>query len=365
MHLPPPTLGLRIRPLTDDEHALAWVARLPELLTTFAAATPRALKQGARGSVWRARLGPKGRTRDVVLKCRPVRGLGQRLRVALRWSSLDREALGAEMLVAARIPTAQPLALVTGQSVIAAASREDRVRSQCLISMALPGKSLLEHLRDRDLSLVDERHLCAEAGRLVAHFTALGLFNRDHKPSNLMVVPPTGQGSGSPSGSQPDRAPGLALAVIDPRGVARGKRPRQMLASLMIEPLGVRCPPRRAVRARVLHAYVSETILGVQASALSDAESSSSPTEAFYRSLTSSDDQSREADSPVSEAGAQGSDEASTATPRIEPLPPAIERAAVKDLWRAIDAAIAAHGDPRPKDSPFPAGDGVNAGAGT
>ncbi len=116
---------------------------------------------------------------------------------------------------------------------------------------ALPGKSVLHHLADRDLTVRQQHTLAAELGRIVARLRARSdwrghAHNRDHKPSNLIVTsldPPQ-------------------VAIIDCVAIRRdwfdSDQPFRMLADLLIEPLGVGHPPRRTLMMRALLAYFRE-----------------------------------------------------------------------------------------------------------
>ncbi len=211
----------------------------------------------------------------VVLKVRRGGGLSEALKIAARESQLHRQWRGTELLARAGIPTATGLALWSG--------RED---GQVVVVAAferLDGEDLI-HLYERG---VLTGRLAREAGRLAGQVLRAGLFNRDQKPSNIIAL-----------------ADGR-LAVVDTVGVRR-LRPGErlalrtrsqhspavpMLASLVIEPIGVRRPPRRTLCWRGLQGF----------------------------------------------AAAAGID----------------ERAILKALWGSIAAHITAHEDPTPQDSPL------------
>jgi hypothetical protein len=100
-----------------------------------------------------------------------------------------------------------------------------------------------------------EEALVAEAvGRQVAEMVERGRYNRDHKPSNLMVRWGVG-----------DRAGEAEVVVLDTVAVLP-VRPKhatvphavRMLTSLVLEPLGCGCLPRRTVRMRALRAMLEE-----------------------------------------------------------------------------------------------------------
>jgi hypothetical protein len=219
-----------------------------------------------------------------VMKVRRARSLVDRVRFLLRLSPLDREVFGAQMLAAMGVATAEPLAIGVARGSVGAL--------QCVLTAVVDGDSLLELIAARGRGVRREHEIADAVGVQVAHFFACGVYNRDHKPSNLIVT----------GGVDGDGVP--VIAVIDAAGVRRGKKPKSMLASLVIEPLGCGCLPRRALMMRALRAYMGGVLAGMEA----------------------------EAESGM----ARG-----------------VERAAVKDLWRAVARMVAEHGDPTPRDNPL------------
>ena len=92
-----------------------------------------------------------------------------------------------------------------------------------------------------------QHDLARRAGELTARLAAAGLFNRDHKPSNIIVEH---ERPGAP------KSPGLVL--IDTAGVTRlgARRPERMLFNLVVEFVGTRTLPRRTLLMRALRAYL-------------------------------------------------------------------------------------------------------------
>lgn len=224
-----------------------------------------------------------------VVKVRRPRSLVDRVRFVLRLSPLDREVFGAQMLAAMGVATAEPIAI--------GMARGGGGMLHCVLAAEVAGRSLIELLAGPACGVRREHAIADAVGVQIAHFFACGVYNRDHKPSNLIV---TGGGDGR------DDAP--VIAVIDPAGVRRGKKPKSMMASLVIEPMGCGCVPRRALMMRTLHAYMRGVLAGLDV----------------------------EAD------GTRASD-----TDRR------VRSAAVKDLWRAVARIVAEHGDPTPVDNPL------------
>jgi hypothetical protein len=110
------------------------------------------------------------------------------------------------------------------------------------------GKTLLEVLDEIARGVgpgVREQHAIARAvaEMMVTMVAKAGVYNRDHKPSNLVV--------------RSDEKGAWTVALIDCVGLrwvwpADDGDSRRMWASLMIEPIGCGCRPRRALWGRVL-----------------------------------------------------------------------------------------------------------------
>lgn len=123
-----------------------------------------------------------------------------------------------------------PIALLGGRLA-------DGPRYQATVTLERAGPTLLEALGadNGDTALAAARAAGAHAARLLA----AGVWNRDHKPSNLMF-------DGPPDG--PIDPGGLRLIDLD--GLRKGappEAPARMLASLIIEPVGSARPLSPAV----------------------------------------------------------------------------------------------------------------------
>jgi tRNA A-37 threonylcarbamoyl transferase component Bud32 len=172
--------------------------------------------------------------RGVVVKVREIRGPWARLKCALGRGKGDRHWRGAALLTGKGIATARVFALARGRL----GGRE----CEMLAMEHVHGPTLL---RVMDAARrggagapgVREQHALARAvGLQVARMGEL--FNRDHKPSNLIVR-------------------GGEIVVIDCEGVRRAVIPgaARMFASLLIEPTGCGVPPRRSLRMRAVLAW--------------------------------------------------------------------------------------------------------------
>lgn len=203
--------------------------------------------------------------RGVVVK-RWLPSAWTRFRSGISGSKSERHWRGAAWLTRHGIDTARCLAMAHDASIIA--------RCDYLIMEELTGPTVLDVLtraRQRDASAAgragedahaehaangeanaaeagagkravgvrEELAIAREVGRQIASMIAHGRFNRDHKPSNLIVVWRGGR---------------AGVAVIDCvailplwRGGGAGGSLERMLASLCIEPLGIGVVPRRSL----------------------------------------------------------------------------------------------------------------------
>jgi hypothetical protein len=152
--------------------------------------------------------------RDLVFKTEPIDTLSRVLQSRAGRSRAHRAWNGARWLIEHELPTATPLALIVGRS--------GPTRVECLVLESIDGHTLLEQLANETGS--PRTHELADVvGRDIAKLFLAGRFNRDHKPSNLIVDP-----------IEP------RVTIIDTvaiRPIASGLEPlERMLASLVIEP---------------------------------------------------------------------------------------------------------------------------------
>lgn len=183
---------------------------------------------------------------DVVVKCRGAGGLAERMKSVARRGRFERHWRGAERLAAVGVATARPLLLASGE--------QGGRRVEVLVMEALAGRTLLAHLAERDLSPGQERAVARALGLLLARLWLAGVFNRDSKPSNLLVT----------SAGAPLDGDGAGLAVLDCVGLRPGPRAGfsaplfAMLASILREPLGCGLRLGAAERQRVVRAMLDE-----------------------------------------------------------------------------------------------------------
>ena len=173
--------------------------------------------------------------RDVVVKCRPIGSLAERLKLVIQHDRGDRHWKGATWLARHGFRTASPYVMAT------AALNGEAV--ELLVMEALAGQSVLEHLAAADLGVRQEHAVAAALGQMIMRLSGRQHYNRDSKPSNLMVIQTTD---------------GPEIAIIDSVAIRPSAQAEQMFASLVIEPIDQGCPPRRALMMRALRAAAEE-----------------------------------------------------------------------------------------------------------
>lgn len=180
-------------------------------------------------------LPPEAGRRVVVKTLRQSQPIKRLLQGWMGTTRHLRQWRGAELLQAHGFAAARPLVVF----------RSRHARGPSVESLVLewrPGKMLLQHMADRDLSLKQEHALADAVGELIARAASRGMVIGDGKPSNFIVDWRASQ----PTLSLIDTMD--ARAHLSPGGEALSAA----LADLVIEPTGVDCLPRRAVRWRVL-----------------------------------------------------------------------------------------------------------------
>lgn len=222
------------------------------------AARARVLKQAGSGVVLAGEVTIGGCGVPVVVKRAGLRGARDGVARVLGRSRLMRQWRGADRLERAGIACGACLVLalrrseagelhevlvmeeVVGETLLAWVVRDWRRRAGG--EAALPGSRVV------DVGVY--RALLSRVGGVTARMTlaAPPVFNRDHKPSNIMVV------AGEDGSPRP--------VMIDTVGVRRwrGDVNAKMLAKLYIEALGVGCPPRAVDCWRVLRGYYGRVL---------------------------------------------------------------------------------------------------------
>ncbi len=237
------------------------------------------------GSSWVRRATLNGR--EVVVKCRCLHTLSRRIKAALGFGHGDKHWRGAALLASKKILTAKPVVLFR--------ARLDDRPVEVLVLEHLAGPTLLRVMDDaargRGPSVRAQHAIADAAGATIPALLNARLWNRDHKPSNLIVLDAE---SASPR-----------IAIIDCVGIRRYGwmgvdefQGEEMAAALVIEPTGCGCPPRRALWMRAVRAVL---------------------------------------------------DRATIELPRNE------RHGALRGVFEEVSGMIDAHGDPRPKDDPLAA----------
>ncbi|MFG0315024.1 MAG: hypothetical protein ACF8LL_12685 [Phycisphaerales bacterium] len=181
------------------------------------------LKQDGDVTVSRARL----LGRDVVVKCWRHRRLKRRLQAIVNATPGCRHWSSAQRLSAAGIRTAATHALVRG--------RDASGPFEVLVMERLEGRTLLEHVARSELTVREMHALARQVGEHVAASILNNVVCVDGKASNIIVL---------------DGALGV-IDCADVRGVSDDD-PGDALFVLIIEMIGVGCPPRRTLAMRTL-----------------------------------------------------------------------------------------------------------------
>lgn len=193
------------------------------------------------GGSWVARATILGQ--DVIVKCRPQNTLGRRIKSMLGMDQFDRHWRAADMLKEANIRTGEP--------VLLARAIVDGSPAVVLVLKYVEGMTVLDAMRlsrARKLDPSIEREIASELGVLVHRLEAASLFNRDLKPSNVIIVAGPAVGKGKST----------QLAIIDLAGVRSAREGRnRMFASLIIEPTGCGVPPRVRLQIVAANAWLN------------------------------------------------------------------------------------------------------------
>lgn len=243
------------------------------------------LKRGQGTLVVRAKLDGVG----VIIKKRDLATFRDRFKCRLRASRAFRQWRGARRLAAVGIPAARPLALL-----VRSRRSTGGPPSEWLVLEDVPGTTVLHRLAERNLSVTDQHALARAVGVQVGAMLQAGLCNRDHKPSNLISAFEEGV---------------PIVTLIDTAQIRRRMNAAEMvrmLATLLIESIGVNVTPRGAIAFRVLRDACAAWLEGTLARPL----------------------------------GSHKGDRKAL-------------RALVRTTARRVDQSIRFHGDPTPKDNPL------------
>lgn len=169
--------------------------------------------------------------RDVVIKCRPA-GRNETLKRLVRSTRGDRHWRGAAFLASHGFDTPE--------TILLADALVDRTPSELLLTTFVDAPSLLEHLHAKDLDVKREHAAARALGQHISALLVAGRYNRDGKPSNLLLMP---------AGDT------FRVVTLDCVAIRRGRSFRaykRSLANLLLEPIGTGSRPRLALCARVV-----------------------------------------------------------------------------------------------------------------
>ncbi len=242
----------------EDERSCVLVGELPNELAACGFAGPGA-PNGGHDADLRARVVVK-----VMAHDRPIKHFFQR---ALGTTRHLRQWRGAELLMKHGFAAARPMVVFRARGRFASVEAESRVSLSPALSQGergaearraglvevlvlewLPGKTLLQHMADRDLTLKQEHALADAVGVLAGTMLDSSLATRDFKPSNIVVLWHEG-------------VPRMGLVDTADIGRVRGCAARLSMAfALAVEPRGLRCLPRRALCWRAVKAMIRSYI---------------------------------------------------------------------------------------------------------
>jgi hypothetical protein len=173
----------------------------------------------------------------VVLKVWPLPSVFDKAKVLFRASRAHRHWRGAGWLSRRGLSTAETLLLAA----------EPEGARLWLVMAALPGMSVLEHLAAANLTVRQEHAVARALGEMIAFLQEGCRYNRDGKPSNLLV--------------QFGADERISVAIIDCQAIRRepwlrADEPFGSFARLLIEPLGTGVAVRRALMLRVIDSYL-------------------------------------------------------------------------------------------------------------
>ncbi|MEK6702783.1 MAG: hypothetical protein AABZ53_11005 [Planctomycetota bacterium] len=221
----PPADIIRLAP--SQEHRRAeW----PQALAHFDPGTAISLKKDGLDGVWRTTI----YGRDLALKCLTHSSPLACIKSFFHLSRSFRQWRGAELLLKARIDTAEPIVLATRCTRQKGLTAIDT--HEWIATAFVEGPTLLKLFAQgrftTPLATAVGRHLAGMA-------RGASLFNRDHKPSNLIVN----------LADDPEHCRITILDTVGIRTISPASHLRftaRMLASLIIEPTGCGHPPPEA-----------------------------------------------------------------------------------------------------------------------
>ncbi|MBX3315987.1 MAG: hypothetical protein KF902_03875 [Phycisphaeraceae bacterium] len=187
-------------------------------------------------------------SRDLVLKTRHASGLKALAQSLTQSGREERQWSGSEWLRSIGLSAPHCVAIVAGS--------RDGAPVRTLITEYVPGHTLLwqiaRGLVKEDPESPPSRAIAYETGRGIAQIIKSGRFNRDHKPSNLVVV------AAGPPVARISIVDAVAIQPYKP--AERAHALARMIASLQIEPAGIGHPIPHTFLKRIVDAIAHEMV---------------------------------------------------------------------------------------------------------
>lgn len=235
----PPISRVRVRVFGESDESSSTGARARSVARavcdgSFVAAA-RVIKADDRTSVFAG----EAAGYPVVVKTLALDRVRDRIGSRIGQTRLWRQARGSERVRSCGVPTAVAYAIVRGIN-------GSGHRVEALILERVEGTTLLRAAAERTLGQRETRVLLDRVGEGVGTLHSSGLYNRDHKPSNLIV--------------SADEA-GAPLPVLIDTADIRRRGPadalERMLAKLLIEAMGTGVAVHAREQVRVARAALS------------------------------------------------------------------------------------------------------------
>jgi len=235
----------------NDSPAPISARQWADAIKSFEPARAVLLKADGPTRVWRAAM----LGQDVVIKCWELSSFPSRVKALFGGGRGDRHWRGAQWLLAHGERTAEPLALAIEYGGVPHHEPQWNQGTgpgrgwpqQWLVMRAIDGPTVLELIADSKLPVAQQHSLAVELGTQVNRIVKQGRYNRDHKPSNLIV-------------EHLDES-SARVAIIDCVAINRCTRENdlgslRMLSSLIIEPIGCEVRPRRTLMMRAIRGFI-------------------------------------------------------------------------------------------------------------
>lgn len=187
-------------------------------------------------------------SRDLVLKTCRVGGVKGFLQGLANSGRAHRQWSGSEWLRSVAVAAPRCVAIIRGT--------RDGARVETLVTEYVPGHTLLWQIArgiiKEDPESPASRAIAYAVGRDIAQIIKSGRFNRDHKPSNLVVT------HAGPPVAKITTVDAVAIQPLKAEDRADGTA--RMIASLITEPKGIGSPLPPALLRRIVDALAHEMV---------------------------------------------------------------------------------------------------------